>query len=104
MKIIGYLTTFIVTAVFGTLWSGYVLSVLWEWFLVKPFGAPALSIATAIGLSLIVSYMTAQRLPETSVEKEKSLALKMTETCLYVFFKPAFALAFGAIIKHWVIQ
>ena len=38
-----------------TIWRGYVLSVLWAWFIVPLFGLPALSIPLAIGLMVIVS-------------------------------------------------
>ena len=36
---------------------GFVLSYLWTWFLV-PFGLPEIGVAWAIGLSMIVAYLT----------------------------------------------
>jgi Na+(H+)/acetate symporter ActP len=42
----------------SSIWSGYVLSILWGWFIVPTFGLPMLSIPVAIGLALIVSYLT----------------------------------------------
>jgi Na+(H+)/acetate symporter ActP len=44
----------------SSIWSGYVLSILWGWFIVPTFGLPMLSIPVAIGLALIVSYLTKQ--------------------------------------------
>src|SRR5581483_933547 len=102
MKIIGYITTAIVTTVLGSIWSGYVLSVLWRWFIVKPFGAPSRTIATAIGNSMVVRHITFQRLPDTTVEKNKSASEKMLEAVLWTLMKPAFALGFGAIVRLWV--
>jgi hypothetical protein len=36
---------------------GFVLSYLWQWFVV-PFGLPNIGVAHAIGISLIVSFLT----------------------------------------------
>ena len=40
------------------IWRGYVLTVLWGWFIAGLFGLPALGVAQAIGLCLVVSYLT----------------------------------------------
>lgn len=37
---------------------GYVLCVLWGWFIVDTFGLPALTIPQAIGLVLIIIFLT----------------------------------------------
>lgn len=58
MKTIGYITTFIIIAVPTTIWNGYVLSILWGWFIVPTFEAPTLSVGYAIGFTMIVSYLT----------------------------------------------
>lgn len=55
----------ILTIIFGTigllvvatLWRAWVLTVLWSWFLI-PLGAPAISITSAIGISLVVGMFT----------------------------------------------
>lgn len=39
---------------FSSIWSGYVITMLWRWFIVPAFGAPAISIPVAIGMSLLV--------------------------------------------------
>lgn len=41
-----------------TIVRGAVLSTLWRWFIVNKFGAPELSVAEAIGLSLLVGVFT----------------------------------------------
>ncbi len=51
---------------------GFVLSYLWEWFIV-PFGLFELSIAHAIGISLIVSFLTYE-LPNAGEKEDKSMA------------------------------
>lgn len=52
----------------SSVWRGYVLSILWGWFIVRAFGLPALNIPLAIGLSLTVGFLT-QRLRQ---EKEST--------------------------------
>lgn len=42
-----------------TLWEGYALMVLWRWFL-TPLGLPAVGMAHAIGIALIVNLLTHQ--------------------------------------------
>jgi hypothetical protein len=54
MKVIGWLCTFVVFAFFSAIYSGYVLSVMWDWFIVSHFGLKALPIPFAIGLALII--------------------------------------------------
>ena len=39
--------------VFSTMFTGFVLTILWGWFIVTTFGLPQLSIPAAIGLALI---------------------------------------------------
>lgn len=40
------------------IWGGYVLTCLWGWFVVPTFALPPLTLAQAIGVSLIVGYLT----------------------------------------------
>lgn len=99
MKIIGYVTSFIVVIVFASIWSGYALSVLWAWFIVPTFDLPLLSIPAAIGVSMIVSYMTHQTIPS---DKDESFFEKIIKGILEAMLKPAFTLGFGWIVKSWL--
>lgn len=96
MKIIGYITTFVVTIVLSTLWSGYVLSVLWRWFVVPPFGAPALSVGYAIGIASVVGYLTQPY--KSSKADEKTWSALLAEGVAVAALKPAFALLFGWVV------
>ena len=44
----------------ASIWRGYVFSVLWGWFIVPTFALPALSIPLAIGIAMVVSFLTYQ--------------------------------------------
>lgn len=50
----------IALVVASSIWSGYVLSILWGWFIVPTFGLPMLSIPAAIGVALIAGFLTKQ--------------------------------------------
>jgi hypothetical protein len=45
------------------LWDGYVLMVLWGWFMVPIFHLPMLAIAQSIGLACVVNLVTHQYIP-----------------------------------------
>lgn len=40
-----------------SIWRGYVLSIMWAWFLV-PLGMTPISVSLAIGFALIVGFLT----------------------------------------------
>lgn len=84
-----------VTVVISTIFSGYALSVLWGWFIAPVFHLPQLSIPVAIGLALVVGFMTKQVNWNDGDEKGyKELVCSLV--------KPAFALLIGWIVKQYI--
>jgi hypothetical protein len=59
-------------AVVGAILGGWVLSVMWQWFIVPAFDAPALTIGQAIGLSLIISSLQVKHAKESDDEDWKA--------------------------------
>jgi len=100
MKIIGIITTILITMIVTPVWRGYALSKLWLWFIVSTFGAAPLGIAQSIGLSLIVSFVTHQT--DSYEDKDKSYGEKMTRAVLLAFMTPAMALFIGWIVKGFL--
>ena len=95
---------FLVAGVFAafaiySVWSGLVLSLLWAWFFVPSFGLPPLSIPNAIGVALVVTYMTYQYQPDGKEGKGgiESLASKFGLLAL----RPAVALLLGWLVKQF---
>ena len=89
-------------AALGSIWSGYVLTILWAWFVVPTFGLPPLALAPAIGLAVVVSYLTHQYHPKAAKPDGEG---KWDETCRvigHMAFKPAMALLVGWIVKQWI--
>jgi hypothetical protein len=83
---------FIVLLVVSSIWSGYVLSILWSWFMVTTFGLPELSIPQAIGLSLILGYFHRA----TTKEQDPAAALAV------VLVSPLIFLMIGWVVKGFM--
>lgn len=90
----GCLVLLIVSPI-SSIWSGYVLSLLWAWFIVAAFEIRPLSIPAAIGIALIARYLTYQwNVKEPDYESASHRTyMSISMAILY----PAFALAFGYI-------
>lgn len=100
MKIIGLTTLILTSIIASTIWRGYVLSILWGWFIVTAFGAKPLTIAAAIGVSCVVSFMTYQF--HASPKETKGGSAIIAEGIGTAFIHPFFALIVGAIVKQWL--
>ena len=89
-------------AALGAIWSGYVLTILWAWFVVPTFGLPALAIAPAIGLSVVAGYLTHQYIPKAAKPAGEGKWEETGRVVASMVFKPAFALLVGWIAKQWM--
>lgn len=75
---------------------GWVLSILWSWFITPVFHAPKLSVAAAAGLSSIVSLLTTNYGEAQDEEmKKKPFWQKM----LFSIFISVFMLGVGWVIN-----
>ena len=99
IALIGICAIFAVVAL-GMVWRGYVFSILWGWFAVPLFGLPALSIATAIGLSLLIGFATYQHIREP--KDERSTAQTVGYIAGTSFLYPLFVLGLGWIAKQYI--
>lgn len=75
--------------------SGYVISVLWVWFVIDTFKVAALSVPQCIGLALLVSYMAKQY---QDTKTEDNAVHTFAKSVFLVLFKAAFALSIGWIV------
>jgi len=86
--------------VMSSIWYGYVLSIVWGWFMTPILRAPILSIPAAIGVTSVVRLVTHQHIEESG--KEKSVNERWAGIFLRSFVMPAFVLFFCWIVKHWL--
>lgn len=77
--------------------SGYVLSILWAWFITSTFGLPALTIPVAMGIMVVVSYLTKQA-DFNNQDREDY----MKRVNILAIVKALGALAVGYVIKMFM--
>lgn len=82
----------ILTIIIPIVWEGYVIVKLWGWFVVPQFDLPAIHLATAVGISCLMSLLATQYMSNEETETNKHPVLKATA---YVYLKPALVLLFG---------
>ena len=103
-----FIATFITTFVLGllgaalalvplALWYGFVLSILWSWFVV-PLGLHAITVPHAIGLTLIVSLMRPYRKPDDSKAGSNKFVEDFAAACL----PSLLALGIGYVVKGFM--
>ena len=83
--ILGFVALLIITSVL----NGWALSILWLWFLV-PFGLPVLSIPQAIGIAMVVNYLTYQYIKNNDKDWGTALVAALA--------RPFVALGIGYIV------
>jgi len=84
----------------ASIWKGYVLTVLWGWFVVPTFGLPALALAPAIGLAMVVSFLTYQH--TASQEPDPDVSTRMAKAIAHTLVMPALVLGIGWVVARFV--
>ena len=79
---------------FLTAYRGWIISMLWSWFIVPQFSVGPLSIFTALGISLLVTLLT-HEFDATKAKQEP------VEAILAAFFGLTSLLAIGYIVHSF---
>lgn len=74
---------------------GYVLAILWRWFVVDTFSLPPLRIPIALGIATLVALLTHQTMPQ---EKNKSPWIGVVASAAISLL----SLGFGWIYKAFI--
>ena len=82
--------------IIAVVWGGWVLSVVWNWFMPAIFGLPYLSIVEAMAVSLIVSWLAKAAVPSKEGEGVWLAYGKLIGTAALA---PAYVLVIGYILK-----
>lgn len=82
------------------IYYGFVLSVLWSWFIAPTFAVPELSIPVAIGISLTIGFVRADAL--RSIGSDFSSGNKQTQVISALLAAPLFSLLIGWVVKGFM--
>lgn len=76
------------------IYTGFVFTKLWGWFVIPVFGLPVLTIAQAIGLTIVTRMATV-----TQIVKDKK---EWYEYLILLILYPTFTLLFGWIVQFFL--
>lgn len=100
LTILGGFVGVVAMMVISSLLRGYALSVLWGWFMVPTLGLPALSVVQAIGIAIVISFLTYQY--NDCQKKEKSFGETVGQASVMAVVYPLGALLFGWVIHQFM--
>lgn len=89
----------------GYLLRGWALAYLWLWFVVPFFGLPAMGIAQAIGLAIVVGFLTKEHDTDSKCkakEDDHGVWFIIFKTSVNVALPPLLAYLTGAIVRMWL--
>ena len=97
--VLGGVAAFFAVLVGFSIYRGWALSYLWQWFMV-PIGIPTLSVPQCIGITLVVSFLTHQyyREPEDKRETSEKIAAGVI-----LILGPLLTLGFGWRVKQYLM-
>jgi hypothetical protein len=96
MKILGWTVTVAFIILVNIFWSGYVIMMLWNWFISPAFQVSHISLPLALGVSTFITYFSANP-TDHDFDGKKSIEI-LLYMCGWVIIKPGLALLCGWII------
>ena len=89
-------------AIYGYVINGWVLSLLWLWFIVPVFHVVALTIPQSIGITMIVGFLTKQMTNDKGEEDKRTTSKKIIDF-LVIIISPFLTLGIGWIVYNFFI-
>lgn len=86
LMILGTITFIGLITIVGAILDGFVISILWNWFMVPIFDLPSLSIISALGLSLVIAWFTSHNNTgkNEEVDNKKAIILFIMRPILFL--------------------
>jgi hypothetical protein len=84
----------------GMIWNAFVVTKLWAWFIVPIFGLAPLALVPAMGVVLVIAYLTHQT--PTKSKSGDDITEGFIHALCVVVLKPAIALVVGWIILQFM--
>ena len=95
---VGVVLFVLISIVLSTIYSGWVFSVLWRWFVVTTFGTVPLTVVQAIGLATIKGLVFFEYKPN----KNKMETSDLVTTIIVMFAVPTLSLAGGWLVTQFM--
>jgi len=92
------LLVFVLMAIYA-IYAGFVLSILWGWFVVETFSLPALSIPVAIGINSIIRLVVID--VDYDVE-QKEFSTRIVQSVTTILTKPTLFFVMGWIVVQFI--
>lgn len=102
VAILGTLATVLIIGLLSSILNGWVLTILWGWFIVPLFSLPPLSLPIAIGIALIIKMLTASNINPRSDKTNEEKFKAFGQLLLSLFLTPMIALLWGWIFHFFV--
>jgi len=97
---LGIIALLVIVVPASIIMNGWVLSIVWGWFIVPLFHFPELTIPYAIGISSVIGLFMHGR---TSNQKdERTLSKKIMRAFSAAFLAPLMVLGFGWIVLQFI--
>ena len=84
------------------LWWGFIITSVWNWFLVHNFGFPVLRLPTAVVICLIMTQLFYRLKDSTSVEKGKLTGARLIESTLNGWLNMVFMQGGPVLLVAWI--
>jgi hypothetical protein len=100
LSCLGAIGLVIILVPLSIIMHGWVLSIMWRWFMVPLFGLPVLTIPYAIGISAVVALFKGNS--TTNKDDNKTATAKFLEALFVAFVAPLISLGFGWIVLQFI--
>lgn len=102
MAVLGIITATLGIMAGTTILRGIVLQALWGWFVAETFNIVELTLAQAIGLSLVVSFLTYQYDARNADENDRGAVESLVLALMVSLMLNGFAYISGAIVHSFM--
>lgn len=101
LAIFGFIPALFLVLGISSILNGWVLSILWGWFISPVFGIPAITVGQAIGLAMVVSYLTYQHTENNASKKDEKTSYYVG-LIVALLLRPLVTLGIGYIVHLFV--
>lgn len=91
-----------VVLILGAIVNGWVLSLMWGWFVVPKFGLPDLAISEAIFVAMLISFLTYQYQATPSQKRHSNPYQPLITAYFIAIFRPLLSLLFAYVVLQFL--